>query len=127
MFLCNSNYDLIKGGFILSKYSKQRNSRQKRELKKRLFKLYGRKNHCPCFYCGIRLNIDEATIEHLECLSQGGTWHISNLRVSCRFCNNDRGTSDWMEYKEKYETFYREENIVTLFNNKNLFNMKNTG
>lgn len=89
--------------------SNQRNSIQKKEIKKHLFRKYGKKKTCPCFYCRKKLHFHEATIEHLHPVSLGGNWHFDNLRISCRVCNNSRGVSCWRKFKEKWDIFFGEE------------------
>lgn len=74
-----------------------RNSRTKRRIKQDLFRKYGDK----CFYCKKTLVISCATIEHLIPLSEGGTWHIKNLRIACVCCNNLRGNKPvWVFIEE---------------------------
>ncbi len=58
-----------------------------------------RQNH-RCAYCGVRtwskalgekgLLETQATIDHLVCRSQGGTWQEDNLVMACHQCNNER-------------------------------------
>jgi 5-methylcytosine-specific restriction endonuclease McrA len=40
-----------------------------------------------CRYCGVELTQRRATLDHVVPRSRGGSDAISNLRISCRFCN----------------------------------------
>ena len=40
-----------------------------------------------CRYCGVELHQRRATLDHVIPRSRGGSDAISNLRISCRFCN----------------------------------------
>lgn len=40
-----------------------------------------------CFYCGLELSVDEATIEHLVSHDKGGPDHIDNLVLAHAPCN----------------------------------------
>jgi len=67
----------------MSQFSSARNSSQKKEIKKKLFKKYGSRKKAPCFYCREKLPFHLATIEHLHPLSLGGNWHFLNLQIAC--------------------------------------------
>lgn len=62
-------------------------------------------NH-RCCWCGC-LTTDErgkrnsSTIEHLVCLSHGGTDDIDNLAMACSYHNNKRGNDSVEVYLEK--------------------------
>ncbi len=51
-----------------------------------------------CIYCGTKLNKDNATAEHIIPLSNGGNNTQVNLITCCKFCNNERGDTDFSEY-----------------------------
>ena len=40
-----------------------------------------------CRYCGVELHQRRATLDHVIPRSRGGPNAISNLRISCKFCN----------------------------------------
>lgn len=44
-----------------------------------------------CQYCGVLLSEDRATLDHLLPLSRGGTNKWSNLILSCKPCNSEKG------------------------------------
>ena len=39
-----------------------------------------------------------ATIEHLRRQADGGRHRLENLALSCKQCNDRRGTTDWLTY-----------------------------
>jgi len=54
-----------------------------------------------CVYCGRNLHKAspvDITLDHLDCLSNGGQNHESNLVTACRTCNCTRGDLGWTEY-----------------------------
>lgn len=61
--------------------------------KKKRRKIFDRKGP-NCAYCGIVLNLDTYTIDHVQALSKGGSDHPDNLTVACSPCNLSKGTSD---------------------------------
>jgi len=63
-----------------------RNSKQKQKLKLRLAKKYGWR----CKLCGRGLNMGNSTLDHILRVKDGGSWSFSNLRLSCRPCNEER-------------------------------------
>ncbi len=44
----------------------------------------------PCWMCGEHVLPAEATLEHIQPLSEGGSSHIENLAISHGRCNNQR-------------------------------------
>lgn len=76
--------------------NKGRNSTQKRKLKLQLFK--GRSEKKCCF-CKRKLTFNLATLEHIIPLSKDGGWNIENLAISCRSCNEKRGSQDFVEFR----------------------------
>ena len=80
--------------------NKNRNSHQKRELKRTLF---GSRLTMRCCFCGCRLSFDEATLEHIVPLSKGGGWKPANLTISCSECNENRGPADFEVFKSWYK------------------------
>ena len=47
------------------------------------------------------------TAEHLVPRSLGGNHHIDNLVAAHFICNQQRDTSDWLEYFKKVNPFYK--------------------
>lgn len=75
-----------------------RSSTVKRKLKARLF---GGKQTAKCCFCHRPLTMATATLEHIVPLEAGVNWHITNLRISCDQCNQERGTQDFGQFREK--------------------------
>lgn len=75
-----------------------RSSVDKRALKRELF---GSKVTKPCCFCRTVMLFEEATLEHVVPLAVRVDWSRGNLRLSCEFCNRERGTQD-------FDTFQRE-------------------
>lgn len=46
-----------------------------------------------CNYCGLGLDLDTSTIDHILPLCRGGTWDRKNLVLACEKCNRDKGSS----------------------------------
>jgi 5-methylcytosine-specific restriction endonuclease McrA len=44
----------------------------------------------PCWVCGQPVAPDDATLEHITPLSEGGSSHLENLAISHGSCNNRR-------------------------------------
>lgn len=44
----------------------------------------------PCWVCGQHVNIIDATLEHIQPLSDGGNSHQTNLAISHAVCNQAR-------------------------------------
>jgi 5-methylcytosine-specific restriction endonuclease McrA len=77
-------------GYIRRKFT----ARRSRGLKKVLFECYG---YHKCFYCGVELNEENATIDHIVPLSklQSDSNQIDNLVLACSDCNNKKGNGVW--------------------------------
>lgn len=52
-----------------------------------------------CAYCGLHLAIDDLELDHREPLSRGGTNDLSNLTVSCKPDNLQKGELTEAEYR----------------------------
>jgi 5-methylcytosine-specific restriction endonuclease McrA len=44
----------------------------------------------PCWICGEQVAAEDATLEHIKPLSEGGSSHIENLAISHGACNHRR-------------------------------------
>ena len=73
------------GGKVKWRGSKKRKVNRKRGpvLLQTLFKRDGKK----CWFCEKPLTAEDATIEHLLNVSNGGNNHTNNLTVACKGCN----------------------------------------
>lgn len=52
-----------------------------------------------CPYCGIQLNTDNISFDHIQPLSRNGLADISNLEITCMRCNRRKGMLTRYEYK----------------------------
>ena len=44
----------------------------------------------PCWICREPVLLEDATLEHIKPLVDGGSSHTENLAISHRWCNHDR-------------------------------------
>ena len=44
----------------------------------------------PCWVCGDHVEPEQATLEHIQALAEGGSSHLENLAISHATCNNQR-------------------------------------
>ncbi len=44
----------------------------------------------PCWVCGEHVAPEDATLEHIQPLSEGGSSHMENLAISHALCNHQR-------------------------------------
>lgn len=60
--------------------------------REKIYKTVARQLHgvVPCWMCGEHVEPTEATLEHIQPLSEGGNSHIENLAISHGRCNNQR-------------------------------------
>jgi 5-methylcytosine-specific restriction endonuclease McrA len=58
----------------------------------KIYKTVARQLHgvVPCWLCGEHVEPMDATLEHIQPLSEGGNSHIDNLAISHDRCNNQR-------------------------------------
>jgi 5-methylcytosine-specific restriction endonuclease McrA len=58
----------------------------------KIYKTVARQLHgnVPCWMCGEHVSPADATLEHIQPLSEGGSSHIENLAISHGRCNNQR-------------------------------------
>ena len=58
----------------------------------KIYKTIARQLHgvVPCWVCGQPVLASEATLEHIQPLSEGGNSHQANLAISHAVCNNKR-------------------------------------
>lgn len=69
-------------------------SKQKRKMKELLWKQKGFTTIGKCCYCPKLITFNRATLEHKVRRADGGSNSISNLDLSCKPCNNKRGSED---------------------------------
>jgi 5-methylcytosine-specific restriction endonuclease McrA len=54
-----------------------------------------------CWYCGIELLEESATIDHIVPRAKGGSDHLDNLALCCEFCNRaklDRSVEEFLRW-----------------------------
>ena len=58
----------------------------------KIYKTIARQLHgkVPCWVCREHVEINDATLEHIQPLSEGGNSHIENLAISHARCNHQR-------------------------------------
>jgi 5-methylcytosine-specific restriction endonuclease McrA len=56
------------------------------------------KKNAKCLYCGIKLNIGNATADHIIPISNGGNNTKVNLVVCCSSCNEERGNIEFIKF-----------------------------
>jgi len=44
----------------------------------------------PCWVCGKHVDVQDATLEHIQPRSEGGSSHLDNLAISHARCNRER-------------------------------------
>lgn len=57
----------------------------------------GARDGWNCHYCGIELNIETATIDHFIPKSKCGSNELRNLVLSCKSCNQEKGSNIWQK------------------------------
>jgi 5-methylcytosine-specific restriction endonuclease McrA len=61
-------------------------------------------NACECYYCGVRLDPSNHTVDHIIPRAKGGTDDPSNVVGCCRSCNfskKDMSVEEWRAVKER--------------------------
>ena len=58
----------------------------------KIYKTVARQLHgsVPCWVCGEHVAVEDATLEHIKPLSEGGSSHQDNLAISHDLCNHKR-------------------------------------
>jgi 5-methylcytosine-specific restriction endonuclease McrA len=61
-------------------------------IRLKIYKTVARQLHgkVPCWLCGEHVEPEDATLEHIQPLSEGGSSHQENLAISHDRCNNRR-------------------------------------
>ena len=57
--------------------------------------------NCTCAYCGEHYDINQLTLDHVRPKSMGGEDLTSNLVPACQKCNQDKGSSNWLQWMRK--------------------------
>ncbi len=61
-------------------------------IRQKIYNTVARQLHgqVPCWVCGQHVDIIDATLEHIQPLSDGGNSHQANLAISHALCNQQR-------------------------------------
>jgi len=59
-------------------------------------KIWGSRRRRYCYYCGIKLTFDAATVDHLISRRNGGSGHLKNLVIACLNCNTEKGSNNFI-------------------------------
>ena len=61
-------------------------------IRTKMYRTVARQLHgvVPCWICGEPVAPDDATLEHIKPLADGGSSHIENLAISHGACNHGR-------------------------------------
>ena len=54
--------------------------------------------NCQCVYCGETYELNELTLDHVIPRFNGGQTITRNLVPSCRKCNQNKGTNNWLTW-----------------------------
>ena len=89
----------------------------------KIFKVISKTNN-RCAYCGIELNENNFTIDHIVAKIQGGDNSLSNLFAACKSCNSTKQSRslEWFRYYltcKKYN--------IPRFSDKQLMYLKKVG
>jgi 5-methylcytosine-specific restriction endonuclease McrA len=57
--------------------------------------------NCQCVYCGETYELNELTLDHVIPRFNGGQTITRNLVPSCRKCNQNKGTNNWLTWMRK--------------------------
>jgi len=60
--------------------------------REKIYRTVARQLHgnVPCWICKMHVEPQDATLEHIRPLSEGGNSHLENLAISHAACNNQR-------------------------------------
>lgn len=79
----------------------RREKQRSREMKKSTYWRTKVQKEAQCFYCAVTLTPDEATLDHIVPLSQGGKTTKGNVAVCCHTCNarkHSRTPVEWLVF-----------------------------
>ncbi len=75
------------------------NSMDRKRSRLRLLAEFGDGRHCPCTYCGIKLDEQSVTRDKILTAREGGRYQHKNLVPACLGCNQSRGDVPWKKIK----------------------------
>jgi len=85
----------------MSGYNSKHGRKKTMSTTKAKLSLFKGRNYKPCHYCGKRLSLDEATLDHVRALSRGGYDKKKNCVVACHSCNSRKSSMSAGEFFER--------------------------
>ena len=61
-----------------------------------------RRQNGLCMYCGVALNRNNLSIDHIQPLDRGGPDTAANLQATCKYCNSRKGNQTDAEFRRRY-------------------------
>ena len=61
-----------------------------------------RRQNSLCMYCGVALNRNNLSIDHIQPLDRGGPDTAANLQATCKYCNSRKGNQTDAEFRRRY-------------------------
>lgn len=65
-----------------------------------------------CIYCENKLTIENATSDHIIPIAEGGNNTQVNIVISCKSCNNERGTMEFTNYLKIKNPKYKDKKYI---------------
>lgn len=65
-----------------------------------------------CIYCQCKLNLENATADHIIPISKGGNNCQVNLMVCCTDCNSERGNVSFIKYIKYKNSSYKKVSVI---------------
>lgn len=62
-----------------------------------------RRQNSLCMYCGVTLNRNNLSIDHIQPLDRGGPDTAANLQATCKYCNSRKGNQTDAEFRRRYQ------------------------
>lgn len=62
-----------------------------------------RRQNSRCMYCGVTLNRNNLSIDHIQPLDRGGPDTAANLQATCKYCNSRKGNQTDAEFRRRYQ------------------------
>lgn len=62
-----------------------------------------RRHNSLCMYCGVALNRNNLSIDHIQPLDRGGQDIAANLQATCKYCNSRKRNQTDAEFRRRYQ------------------------
>ena len=70
--------------------------------------------NCQCVYCGGTYELQQLTIDHVRPKCRGGRDETANVVPSCRRCNQEKGSQNWLDWmRQTFGVTEREQTILS--------------